>query len=858
MNNIIGPSKSLLSNTKYSIYSVKNYSLANNDFIKKNINNFTNIDEICKELEEDNSYHFRIHKKTNYIFFGDIDGYDKGILNFINILINFVYENYNLELKKEDIKYTENNIKKNSYHYSIPMWNISCENLKEIHSKLLKDNKNEFVYKKDKKTISSIDTTIYSEHWFRCPYQTKGSNTEGIHIIKVGEMKDFIIDYIPNESINIDSIIEDKKDKKSNKEISEQIINYENAVSVIDYENTISEIDYENDKIVEYKKEDINDNQISEYNNTQIMLSTTLSQPQLYKKLFDECYKQERFETYPNWISIAMAIRNIFGDNEEAIKLFDYYSSKGINYEGYEKSKIKYKTFVKKDKGYTVATIYYYAIEDNKPKFIEIINKNSFELGQTDICKYIKILAGNKFLYKKENDIYKLYCFNGKYWVRDDVLLKKFIGNDLYNFLKLILIEVYWNSRDFNQLKAKIERLKYISMKRDIIETYKEDGCVDDINFDNKWWLLGFNNIVYDMKEEIFRDYHYDDYIATTTGYDWREPTEDELKKVNDLIKLIFPIEEERELYLQILATGLDGRCLEKFIIANGSGGNGKGLLNDLCLIALGNHAMLGNNSILFETSKTGSNPEKANLNKKRLVIFREPPEKNRIQNSIMKELTGGGMFSARSHYEKETQKELNLTMIIECNKRPLLSEEPQDAELRRIIDIYFRSSFTSNESLVDDNNNIYLANSVYKTKEWQENHKFALIKILINKHKNYMNNNNILKIPKSVADRTKNYLEMSMDIISWFKDNFELTKKETDVIKVKDIYNKFTSSHLYENMTKVEKKKYNKTFFINYIETNNFFKPYYCERTAFMRTFIKCWIFRNDEEDNNIDFLLD
>ena len=36
----------------------------------------------------------------------------------------------------------------------------------------------------------------------------------------------------------------------------------------------------------------------------------------------------------------------------------------------------------------------------------------------------------------------------------------------------------------------------------------------------------------------------------------------------------------------------------------------------------------------------------------------------------------------ARSHHEKE----LNLTMVIECNKKLLLVEEPTDAELRRII----------------------------------------------------------------------------------------------------------------------------------------------------------------------------
>jgi hypothetical protein len=37
--------------------------------------------------------------------------------------------------------------------------------------------------------------------------------------------------------------------------------------------------------------------------------------------------------------------------------------------------------------------------------------------------------------------------------------------------------------------------------------------------------------------------------------------------------------------------------------------------------------------AFLFENSKTGSNPEKSNLHKKRFVLFREPPEKKKFEN---------------------------------------------------------------------------------------------------------------------------------------------------------------------------------------------------------------------------------
>ena len=216
-----------------------------------------------------------------------------------------------------------------------------------------------FISNNEKKVKKSIDTTIYSEHWFRCPNQSKGNIIDIInnnqHIIFFGEIKDFVIDYIPENSINI---------------------NYSDFVD----EN-------------------------------------------IFKK------KIEEFELYEYWISIGMAIKNTFLNEDEAFELFNYYSAKGSNYEGYEKTKYKYKTFIKKNNnsGYTIATIHFYAIEDNKPKFIEIMNKNTFELGQTDICKYLKIIAGYRFIYKKYNDYYKLYCYNGTNWECDDIIFHPLI-----------------------------------------------------------------------------------------------------------------------------------------------------------------------------------------------------------------------------------------------------------------------------------------------------------------------------------------------------------------------------------------------------------------------------------------------
>lgn len=489
--------------------------------------------------------------------------------------------------------------------------------------------------------------------------------------------------------------------------------------------------------------------------------------------------------------------------------------------------------------------------QENTINNIELDNSelNLSLVNNIDILDYVKIfknLYGNYFIYNSKTNIF--YCYNRNFWEQNDIIFKQYISNQLHDYLYDYININKSNINNYSKTISRLARLKNITYKTELLKTYK-DFCINDsINFDDKLNLLGFNNLVYDLESGDMREYKYDDYISITTSYDWREPTDEEMQTMSGLIELIMPHESEREAYLQILSTALNGKCLEKFIIFNGSGGNGKGMINDMLVLALGDYAMIGNNSILFEKPKSGANPEKANIHKKRLVIFREPPENKRFENSIIKELTGGGYISARGLREGNTQKELNLTLIVECNKRPLFKEEPTDADARRIVDLLFRSSFVDRDELLDDNKYIYKANTNLKTKEFQEQHKFALLKILMNTYQKYKGMNYNFELPHTVVERGNQYLELSCNIVQWFKDNYEETTKTT-YVHVKDVYELFIMSEFINSLTKKERLKYTRKYFVEYIQDNIFFRPYYAARYNDVRTVIKGWRKRQQTE---------
>ncbi len=808
----------------FTMWKVTNY-LMNDKAIEKNILKLF-LDEKIHILENsDESYHDRIDPKKKYKFFGDIDYYSKTFDFFRDKLILFLRDFYGIDITENDIKYTINKGKKGSYHFVIPKFHCYPVKIKEILDNMYVNDKEQFTHIDEngrKKKI--IDTCIYSVHWFRCPNQTKQGEIGTKHIIVKGDMKDFIFDYIENDSKQIDNIMyipkivkmvtSDSK-KKSDANIFNKIKKTK-KVKIIQ----LSEDDNEN-------KEDENENNYKKnLNNIKDKILKT-EQSILYK-FFDHCYLPVRFSDYKYWINVGMALKNRFGN--EGFDLFKYFSFKCPSHDTENELKIKYNSFNNKsiEKKINISTLYFYAKEDNQKIYIELIKKYSlfknFDMTSTTIINYIRMLKPNDFIWKKG----ELYCYNGKYWEKDPIHLMIFIGNDLFNFLRDILQSCYFDSKEAINMTKSLFKLRNLAFKKELVETSREIFRNDEQMFDYKEHLFGFKNVVLDLTTFQFRDYKYDDYITVTTGYDWIEPEKSKIDKINQLIETIHPDEHERQLYLEILSTGLSGENIQRFTLFNGKGANGKGLINDLCLKAFGNYGLIGNNALLFEINKSGSNPEKNNMHNKRFIIFREPAEKSKIENSIMKEYTGGGGFSARGLYDSNTEKILSCTIILECNKRPLFKEEPTQADLRRIIDIYFPRKFTDIKEDVDESKNIFLANSDYRLIEFQCEHRTSLIKILLDAYKSYKERGRIFKIPKSIENRTKLYLQMSSSIFTWVTDNYEKTENKNDIIKLHDVFNNFKTSDYYFTLTKKEQNKYNKKYFLYEISENVFINKFY------------------------------
>ena len=347
---------------------------------------------------------------------------------------------------------------------------------------------------------------------------------------------------------------------------------------------------------------------------------------------------------------------------------------------------------------------------------------------------------------------------------------------------------------------------------------------------------IAFNNKIYSLRENKTIAPDYTQYISTTCGYDYLEyyPKE-RLECYNKLIDTILPDPEVKNYYLTVLSTGLYGQQIENFFVATGTGGNGKSLLNSQMMETVGDYGYKLGANVLLDEIKEGANPAIASLNRKRFVLVQEPNGKRRICTATLKEITGDKIVNARGLYCSDCKTNLTLTVVMECNELPALDEVGGGVE-RRVRAIPFESRFVELDvyNALEDKTGLGIANPLYKTNEFQQQHRQALFMILLPYWAKFQGNNySMPELPAPCKVITKDYMAMSDDIYGWFSESYEKSDENTDLVYIDEMFCGLKASEIYNKMSKKEQRELTAKKFNEKVEKNIFLRQYYKARKA-------------------------
>ncbi len=412
--------------------------------------------------------------------------------------------------------------------------------------------------------------------------------------------------------------------------------------------------------------------------------------------------------------------------------------------------------------------------------FKNLVTDKIPSLGTTDLDR------SKRFVRKYKSEILSgengWHIWTGKKWTPDDnrvMELAKYFSQNMADELTAKYKENPETNKQYKILSQTVSRERsikaIINLSRTDAEIQLKESALDsNIN------LLNLNNGTYDLVSHIFREHKQDDLLSNILPYDYDPKAKCPIWE--KFLNTVFEGNEELIKYIQkILGYTLTGETkLQAWFFLYGSGRNGKSVFSEIISRLMDSYGTkIRTESIMAkEHNSENANPDIAKLKGKRLVIASEISDAHRLNESLIKDLTGGDKISARFLNRNPIEFSPQCKLFMYGNHKPFV-RGTDDGIWRRIKLIPFK--YTIPENAVDP----LLIEKL--TKEISGILNWCLIGLKELQKQNYLINE-----PDIIKDETKAY-RSEMDVIGQFLEEYGYTYNQFYKEKMKTVYEDYT-----------------------------------------------------------------
>ena len=498
--------------------------------------------------------------------------------------------------------------------------------------------------------------------------------------------------------------------------------------------------------------------------------------------------------------------KKYFNSSKEGVtKRSIMYWAKQYNFEGYERVK---KMSIN------------YAIDESLSSQTEY--DKALVLKQMFKDKYVCVS------YDKKGSWYKYQ--NHKWVVDNKISLREAISKQMYDLYSCKQDEL---NNEYLNYDPNDERAEYIKKKikivGDVMLTLKKTNDKNNIireamelfydgdfikSIDTNKYLMCFNNGVVDFKNKIFREGYPEDYITKSTRIDYipysmieknsKEELDSDNKSDNEsknnydqckneillFMNKLFPIPElNRYMWDHLSACLIGSNKNQTFNVYHGSGSNGKSIIADLMAVTLGEYK--GTVPITLVTEKRGliggTSDELLKLKGVRYAVMQEPSKGVKLNEGIMKELTGGDPIQARGLYSESEIFETQFSLVV-CTNNLFDIDSNDDGTWRRIRKCNFVSKFIDEgEKHTDDTKYVFYKDKSLKEKLPSFAPVFASMLV-----KRAFETDGIVEDCDYVMNASNGYRKGQDHISAFISENIEQTGNPKDRVKKTEIIQHF------------------------------------------------------------------
>jgi P4 family phage/plasmid primase-like protien len=398
----------------------------------------------------------------------------------------------------------------------------------------------------------------------------------------------------------------------------------------------------------------------------------------------------------------------------------------------------EWKKFTRKSNGVTERSIMYWAKQEAFEEYEKVksttidhyIEETIFEAGDWDYAMVLYHMFKDKYVCTSIQHK-KWFMFNGHRWEKDEgQQLRMAISKDLYELYSEKQTQCLQQCQQYDQQSEQHERIqRKIKKISDICIKLKKTTDKNNImreameifydkefskNADSNPYLMCFTNGVYDFKTKEFRQGYPQDYITKSTGIPYIKPENFDqtiVADINNFMSKLFPEHDLLNYMWQHLASTLIGVKKEQiFTIYLGSGSNGKSMLIDLMTQCLGEYkGTVPVNLLTDKRNSIGSaSPEIMALKALRLGVGQELSVGSKMNEGIVKEITGGDPLLGRALYSDSEIFTPQLSLVV-CTNTLFDINSNDDGTWRRMKVVKFMAKFISEgETHTDDTKYVF------------------------------------------------------------------------------------------------------------------------------------------------------
>lgn len=221
--------------------------------------------------------------------------------------------------------------------------------------------------------------------------------------------------------------------------------------------------------------------------------------------------------------------------------------------------------------------------------------------------------------------------------------------------------------------------------------------------FDNNPYLINCLNGTYDLKEMCFREHDWRDFLTKTTNFEYTIMNP-RCERWETFIGEVTEGDKEKATYLQkALGYSMLGLANEEcmFLLHGKTTRNGKSTLLSAIQHMLGEYAGVAPASIICKSDRVknaeSASPVLASLKGQRFVTMAESDQYGKLDEEVIKQLTGGEEITTRALYERPTTWLPQFTLWLSCNDLPTVRDKSLFASDRlRVIE--FNRHFSAKE----------------------------------------------------------------------------------------------------------------------------------------------------------------